>query len=408
MCLSPRPLIAAVCRKMHSAGGATEREARTIAGGEAATVSVAALAGKLQPAALALPWLAGHAPDQVAWAHGRTRRVMYRSKLVAKSIAFTALALPAVAQSTYIVDDNGPADFTDFPAAIAAAIPGDVLVVRAGAYSSISLSEGLTILCDDGVSAPALEVSNIPSDEIAVVSGLSAPRVALAHCTGTVILQHLMSLPPNSTSGTSSPVFDVLSCDDVRVYRSTITAPYDSNGSSSTPGPAAVHISSSRVELVRCAIIGGRMGYTVDDCAPVVGAGGDGVSIDDHSFVHVALSSVQGGDGSDVVNLFCTYSQPGNGGHAVEVSGQSTVVIAGTRTDVIRGGDRGKSTQSFNPNLSEPGRALFVHGGCSARYSGATLLLGHGSASLPWTVTTISAPIGAANQAIPADPTLER
>jgi len=35
--------------------------------------------------------------------------------------------------------------------------------------------------------------------------------------TVTVILQHLMTLPPNSTSGTPNPVFDVLSCDDVRV-----------------------------------------------------------------------------------------------------------------------------------------------------------------------------------------------
>jgi hypothetical protein len=54
---------------------------------------------------------------------------------------------------TWIVDDDGGpgVDFTDLPAAMAAAADGDVIVVRAGAYSSFAVSGKSLLILGDGV-----------------------------------------------------------------------------------------------------------------------------------------------------------------------------------------------------------------------------------------------------------------
>jgi hypothetical protein len=79
---------------------------------------------------------------------------MRRPALAARAGLFALLcAAPAIAQSVWIVDDGGGAgvDFTDIPAAVAAAGEGDLILVRDGFYSDFTIdAKSLTVLADAG------------------------------------------------------------------------------------------------------------------------------------------------------------------------------------------------------------------------------------------------------------------
>ena len=316
-------------------------------------------------------------------------------------VLFSVLASVASAQSRYTVDDNGPADFVDLPSAIAATVPGDVLIVRAGSYGAGVLSKGITILCDDGVGVPSFDVTGVPAGQVAVISALQTQDLAATSCGGTVILQHVqVTAPASNSAGIGPPAFDVVQCADLRVYRSVFLAARDGNGSSSIPGATAVRVNGSRAEFVRCTLLGGGMGE-VPSCAFDLAAGGIGLLVRGQSTVHVAGTSIEGGDGSDA-RWICDDTWAGPGGAAIDVRENSSVVIAGSRGDVIRGGRPGQ--KSYYGEQGSNGSALVVETGSTARHSGASLAV-YGSA---WPRPVISAPPGAATLAVPADPTLER
>jgi endonuclease YncB( thermonuclease family) len=53
---------------------------------------------------------------------------------------FAVLSPAARSQTTWTIDDDGPADFPEISAAVAAASDGDTLLVRAGAYLPITIA----------------------------------------------------------------------------------------------------------------------------------------------------------------------------------------------------------------------------------------------------------------------------
>jgi len=67
------------------------------------------------------------------------------SRFASLVLGITALAIQATA-NTYVVDSSGGGQFTDIPPAIAAAQPGDVLLVMQGVYSGFTLDKGLAII----------------------------------------------------------------------------------------------------------------------------------------------------------------------------------------------------------------------------------------------------------------------
>src|ERR1700741_3607103 len=116
------------------------------------------------------------------------RRV--RRSLLAAGFALL-LSTPVLA-TTYVVDANGGpgVDFTDLPAAVAAAQPGDVLRVMPGTYSPFTCAEGITIV---GYGGPTVNgtvaLSSIPLGPPMVLAGVSATNLVVTACDAPVIVQ---------------------------------------------------------------------------------------------------------------------------------------------------------------------------------------------------------------------------
>ncbi len=302
-----------------------------------------------------------------------------RLERLARMALWLALASPTLASTFVIDDDGGPGvDFTDIAPAIAAASPGDVLLVRSGSYSAFTLTKGLSLLGEPGVTVTHTSdvvVTDLPLGQVAVLTDFSTQashaRIRIEDCAGTVIVQRV-----------TGPLV-VRDSIDVRMW--------SVNGSGccpSVPGRgvagAGLYSSRSRVELVQSAMIGST-GYAGDPHgdpgSPGVFAAGDWPGLGTQ-LVHIARTSCIGGAGGFA---FGFDGHGGRGGHGVHVGSDGAlglfgcdVVIAGGHTSTIRGGFGGTSASPCDGMDGVfGGSALFVRDP-KARYSGVTLVPGVG------------------------------
>jgi hypothetical protein len=160
------------------------------------------------------------------------------------------------AQNLLVVDgQNRPgASFTDLPAAVAAANPGDVLLVRSdgGSYSSFVTGKGLTITADIGqavlrtdITGP-LVVTNLPAGQQFTLRGFlvgprntTGPIIQAANCSGRVLLHSL-------EVGLGVPSIAIQSCAGVLLQESRVLGGYPSVGAQ-----------ASTVEFVSATLQGG-------------------------------------------------------------------------------------------------------------------------------------------------------
>ncbi len=282
------------------------------------------------------------------------------------------LVLPASASTFVIDDDGGPGvDFPDIPHAIAAAQPGDVLLVRPGSYSSfLLLSKGLSILCDEGVTIEgSANVSWLPRDQIALLAGFTAHHSGVWNCQGTVILQRVRA-EFNFTQSVDVRLWGV---DGVGYLYLDIWEPHLSEADDA-PG---LFTRDSRVEVVQSRMLGRDAPNDPD----IVVKGFPGIlaqrlSIDAPGRLHLALSSATGGRGGASTGF------SGRGGHGLIVAKDFgyEVLIAG---GVVEGGQG--ATPTFPNCAGAGGTALYVEN-ASARYSGVELTAGEqgpGTCGLP-------------------------
>ena len=244
------------------------------------------------------------------------------SHLIRVSLAAGVAAVTASA-GTWIVDvNNGPGtNFTDLPPAIAAAAPGDVLLVRGGTYSPFTLSKGLTILGTPGAAPSGSQVGcctasvfSVPANQVAVIADLRFTWGITVVSAGTVVMDGV----------TSTGIMNVAQSADVRLHRYVGSTTYASN--------SRFELSSSTVD--------GQQGSGIG------GAGLPGLSVAGTSFGLISRSSCSGGAGADVpIGL---PGNGGNGGHALEVTAGlaggpplPVVLIAGGGVSTIRGGRGG-------------------------------------------------------------------
>ncbi len=121
------------------------------------------------------------------------------------------LLAPLAAQQTWIVDRQGRpgTDFADLPDAVAAANPGDTLLVRAASipYSAFATGKGLTVLGDGHPEInsfrfnPAVQVIGLPASQRFVMHGFRTPieqafEVVLQNDAGPVVLSDLRAIEP--------------------------------------------------------------------------------------------------------------------------------------------------------------------------------------------------------------------
>ncbi|MBI5435182.1 MAG: hypothetical protein HZA52_20270 [Planctomycetes bacterium] len=308
-----------------------------------------------------------------------------RASLLATT-SVLALAAPSWA-STWIVDASGGGHFADIPPALAAAVPGDVLLVLPGSYSGFTLDKRVHVLGQGaGVQVQAwVTIQNLTAGSACAVTDLNlASGASILACSIPIVLDGLT---------TGDTVF-VTGCTDVRFVRSHIvgmTFPFPW----SEVGHDALRVESARVELCDSSASGGRgSGYVWCDCCPNGLDGGLAVGAVQTSELHIYRSSATGGDGGDA--HFDCYCQgcPGSGGTGLGAADAASFLIAGEATHVVSGGSCGSdSSCCYWTTCSGKADGLALWSvNTAARYSGATIQKLGGS--------------GHFEQAQPADPSL--
>ncbi len=224
----------------------------------------------------------------------------------------------AAAQATWIVDASGGAgaQFTALPPAIAAAAPGDTLLVRAGSYTPFIVSKGIRIVGEPGVVVVPTAVSSVaivgvPAGEQFSMRGLEVTcpgfcpvtHINISDNRGSVHLEDVRFSTRNDTG------MHVARNDHVTLTRCVGNA------------RGCLFIQQSTVSVVDCQLRGEVGVYLI----------GSPPAIDIHnSVVDIAGGSYRGGDGQPF-GIFEIAAAPGIKASTsqVTVSGTGTVVEAG-------------------------------------------------------------------------------
>lgn len=226
----------------------------------------------------------------------------------------------ALAPQVWTVDDNGPADFADLPAAVAAASSGDTILLAAGSYTSTILDKSLRILGAYGTeSKPGPYISGSP---LRVDGPAGATEVTLA---GVRIHElELLGVPGRMRIDDSQVTSAyVEGCADVVVSHSVFMG--DSLGTT-------IEMLDSNLLLVNSRVTAGSSLFTgFAQMATYIGGA---------SRLEVIASSITGGEGIPTV-----ISDP-SGGYCIWVgSGHLDIVIRGSSDDEVSGGYAPKGYQ---------------------------------------------------------------
>ncbi|HTF87389.1 MAG TPA: hypothetical protein VK843_03190 [Planctomycetota bacterium] len=298
---------------------------------------------------------------------------MHTAIWIRAAALLVAVASPAQA-GTWIVDAaNGPgAHFTDIPPAIAAAVPGDLILVRAGGYSSFNLTEGLTILGTQTGGMSSTSINWMPVCTIAIPAGEKALLADLSFSGQLVVNQSLGKVVLDRVEVQSG--LQINDCADIRLHRHK---------------GGQVTVFNSHYEIASSSLIGVD-GYNG-------GNGQTALFISGASKGILARSICRGGRGGDM--QIGVPGDGGNGGHAVWVLTSlptPTLLIAGGGVGVLQGGNEG---YAYVGNPGGPGADLY-NNRCGVWRSG-TAYAGQ------WPLWYIPGPGSFDIQISPDDPTLE-
>lgn len=196
---------------------------------------------------------------------GRPRRLAKNRGLQHLS-SLPLLALPLAAQSTLHV---GPGQtYADIPAAVAAAAPGDRVLVAAGNYSPFDLDKGITIRADpigavvDVILAGTPIACAVPAGQQAYVEGL------------TLRSPITVDLPANATAAGVVSLVAVDSYQQITVTDATLALRDCWVSGSVTDGISL--LGNANLSAVQCEIRGGNFGSPF--VPPPRGIGADGNS----------------------------------------------------------------------------------------------------------------------------------
>jgi hypothetical protein len=272
---------------------------------------------------------------------------------IGAACALASLSFAGAARGeTWVVDDDGPANFKDLPDAVAAAQDGDTLVLRPGRYSAASLSrKGLVIVgagpgcvtiqrrSGEGPFFEARELGARQNLVLAGVTGIGRGKtLVIERCGGLVLLADLVieSRHP-SRAGLGPSLSD---CSNGVLSRVAVLP-----GEQPCSGSAfALSLARGNYSLAQVVAVGapGAPGRSPRGRG---GSGGIGISVD-AAQVYIACSEFVGGVGGaalwDEAGPFCPEAAIGGpGGAGLFVAGESTLVAAAGGGAALRGGDGG-------------------------------------------------------------------
>jgi hypothetical protein len=265
------------------------------------------------------------------------------------SLSLALASLPAAA-GTWIVDDDGPADFTTIQAAIDAAAPGDVILVLGGTYPGFTFDTAVTVL-----GLPAVEVNGpariegVSDGSFAVLSNLRVEDLDVSSCTATIVIDEVIVGPAAQLAEVS-----VSTSTDVRFRKLLPANPF---------APLRMEVDPSRVELCDSELRGIPGKDCTFSCAinptcvpgnalPALQLGGAG------STVHAYRTSLLGAKGGYMCKICCD----GKASQAVLGAMDVQVLLAGQPIHNI--------SPSCDPSCAH---AVTLSGNSIGRISGVSL-----------------------------------
>jgi len=247
------------------------------------------------------------------------------SRLLSLSAWLLAALAPPAAAGVIVVDPSGGGDFTDPSQALAAAVSGDIVILKPADYTTTTLfldvdGKALVIAGDGGgpVTIPSLQVHNVPAG-------------------GTFVLRHLTFQPNTFTALTGKTVL--------------------------------IDHCAGNVHIEDCTIAGidghPALGFAADGLPGLLLSGNTGA-------VAIHRSTITGGKGQSTVSLIFSIQTPSQGAHAIVSDGGRLALYAVTAT----GGQGGDGIDV--PAAGAPGGSGLSATGCEVIVSGATLVGGDG------------------------------
>jgi len=260
-------------------------------------------------------------------------------------MVLATLFLLAVPLGVITVDDNGPADFADLPAAVVAALPGDTILIAPGLYHPTVVTKALSFVGAD----PGGPLPNVGFGPFSVVGapslsiqGLDFSELRISGVTGRVRLDAL-------DYHTAFGPIQITDCPDVEITRSTIRG----EGSPAFSGEPGLLVLNSDVTIVDSTLIGGDgeddVVFPDDGYAAVFGDGA----------THLTLvgCSAFGGNGG------ISFLSPSSGAPAIAevVTSGLTVTVRGSSSDLIQagsGGGMGVTPKAIDGQLTWSGATI--------------------------------------------------
>ncbi len=284
------------------------------------------------------------------------------SHFLRAGIAGLILLSPAAAlQSVWVVDQalGAGTDFSNLQAAVDAAAPGDVLLVRSGIYPPFFLDgKGLTIAADTGAGvwvSPAwtgysagARITDVPAGQTAILRGLHfdgslAPAtfttvaLRIEGCVGTVWVE-------DCVLASGSPSLRITDCAAVVLERSSFSGAWGYYDGIFMTGPQpGIEVFRSAVVMNGCEVSGGQGNSALALAYPGVfpaQAGAPALRLIDGALV-AAGGLVSGGQGGSGISVpFCV--DPAQGGAGLVLAGEGgTPPFARLSAVVLVGGAPG-------------------------------------------------------------------
>jgi len=231
-------------------------------------------------------------------------------------------ALLAPAQ-TWTVDDDGPADFAQITAAIAAVPAGSTLLVEPGTYDGFDLTKRMTILGRAGGPRPHVTGLSAVSASSFTLAGLDFDAMHAAQVGGRGRVDDC-SFGLAADPGTRYAL-TLSDCAEIVLSRVVVEGSKAYSQTDPSFGGSALQIATSNATLVDCGLSGAK-GYDPSESGESGGAGGLALSVTAASRVTVVAPHITGGPEGWGTGFFGC--QDGQSGAGLEVNG-STVVLRG-------------------------------------------------------------------------------